>query len=209
MDIFSKLNKTTSLRIVLMICIPMFLFSCLDMEKDDTNDKVQKTTDMDIHSYARPAEAVIKHLSLDLNAVFGIKKLSGTATYDIEVKKGVDSIYLDTRNLDVHQVMVDGAKVEFTLGDNVELFGQALKIPVNHNSKKIIITYSTRPEADALQWLNPSQTAGKKHPYLFTQGQAILTRTWIPIQDSPGIRITYDAKITVPEELMAVMSASN
>ena len=115
-----------------MICIPMFLFSCLDMEKDDTNDKVQKTTDMDIHSYARPAEAVIKHLSLDLNAVFGIKKLSGTATYDIEVKKGVDSIYLDTRNLDVHQVMVDGAKVEFSLGENVDLFGQALKIGLNH-----------------------------------------------------------------------------
>ena len=82
-------------------------------------------------------------------------------------------------------------------------------IPVNKASKKLVIAYSTRPGAEALQWLNPSQTAGKVHPYLFTQGEAILTRTWIPIQDSPGIRMSYDARITVPKELMAVMSASN
>ncbi len=104
---------------------------------------------------------------------------------------------------------INGDEVKYTLGDELKWLGQALIIPVEFNSKKLMITYSTRPGAEALQWLNPSQTAEKKYPYLFTQGQPILTRTWIPIQDSPGIRLTYDAKITVPEELMAVMSASN
>src|SRR5690606_13401907 len=54
---------------------------------------------------------------------------------------------------------------------------------------------------------SPEQTAGKQHPYLYSQGEAILTRTWIPTQDSPGIRQTYTARIVVPEPLRAVMSA--
>ena len=63
------------------------------------------------------------------------------------------------------------------------------------------------PQAEALQWLSPEQTTGGAHPYLFSQGQAILTRTWIPTQDCPAIRQTYDARITVPAGLRAVMSA--
>ena len=66
-----------------------------------------------------------------------------------------------------------------------------------------------RDSARALQWLSPEQTADKTKPFLFTQGQAILTRTWIPVQDSPGIRFTYNAKVKVPNDLMALMSAEN
>ena len=183
--------------------------ACLETDNKKETIETMPSTDMDIHSYAKPHEAVVKHLTLDLKADFNLKTLAGTAAYDIEVQDGADSIHLDIRGLDVHQVDVNGVKTEFTIGPDVAWKGQSLDIPVNKESKKLLITYSTRPEAEALQWLVPSQTAGKQHPYLFTQGQAILTRTWIPIQDSPGIRMTYDAKITVPKELMAVMSASN
>ena len=195
-----------------MLVIPFMAFtytSCLDLDSNKASKETPMPNEVDTHSYARPDEAVVKHLSLDLLADFNMKTLSGTAAYDIQVSEGADSIYLDARNLDIHQVTVDSEKKDFTLGMDVEWLGQKLAIPVTPSSKKLIITYSTMPEAEALQWLTPSQTAGKKHPYLFTQGQAILTRTWIPIQDSPGIRMTYDARITVPKELMAVMSASN
>ena len=75
--------------------------------------------------------------------------------------------------------------------------------------REIRIDYRTSPTADALQWLTPEQTAGGRHPYLYSQGQAILTRTWIPTQDSPGIRQTYSSRIVVPRELRAVMSAEH
>jgi aminopeptidase N len=194
----------------LLLSLTMAVWGC---KRDDKTSMVKTgepdKTSMDTHSYARPAEAVINHLSLDVTADFGSKKIAGTATYDITVHEGADSIFLDSRDLDILKVSVDGVETPFTLGASKEWLGQPLGIPVSATSKKVMITYSTRPGAEALQWLEPSQTAGKKNPYLFTQGQAILTRTWIPIQDSPGIRLTYDAKVTVPKELMAVMSASN
>jgi aminopeptidase N len=195
--------------IILVITFSLTLPSCKNDQKKSTFKTTEATTPMDLHSYAKPASAVIKHLSLDLFVDFSSKKISGTASYDIEVKVGADSIFLDARDLDIQKVTVDGTETPFKLGTNIEWLGQPLSVPVNVNSKKLVITYATRPGAEAVQWLEPSQTAGKKYPYLFTQGQAILTRTWIPIQDSPGIRLTYDARISVPEELMAVMSASN
>jgi len=190
-------------------CIAIVFVACKENKSSDlTTDSTDKTM-VDHHSYSNPGEAVIKHLFLALTADFEKKTLSGTADYTIEVSKGADSIIFDTRNLNIQSITVDGKDSPFTLGSKDELLGQALSVPVNQNSKQIVIRYSTGPGADALQWLNPSQTAGKKLPYLFTQGEAILTRTWIPIQDSPGIKLTYDAMITVPKELMAVMSASN
>ncbi|WP_291728067.1 M1 family metallopeptidase [Bernardetia sp.] len=180
-------------------------------ELSATDSTVQMTTSnpTDIHTFAVPKEAKVKHLDLKLNVDFESKMLSGVATYDIEVQNNVDKIYLDTRSLTIENVEVDGQKANFELENEVEHLGQKLSIPVTPQSEKITITYKTSSEAEALQWLSKEQTAGKKSPFLFTQSQAILARTWVPTQDSPGIRFTYTAEVTVPKDLMAVMSAEN
>jgi len=59
----------------------------------------------------------------------------------------------------------------------------------------------------AVQWLPPSQTAGGKHPYMFTQCQAIHARALLPCQDSPGVKAPYTASLTVPDGLVGLMSA--
>ena len=71
------------------------------------------------------------------------------------------------------------------------------------------IYYETSPDAAAVQWLSPQQTSGGVSPFMFTQSEAILARTWIPCQDTPSVRFTYSASVRVPANLMAVMSASN
>ncbi|HYR06508.1 MAG TPA: M1 family metallopeptidase [Longimicrobium sp.] len=162
----------------------------------------------DIHSFARPEEARVTHVGLDLRADFASKTLEGTATLDVQAAPGVDEIVLDTRGLDIQRVTdAAGQELPWEFGAADSVLGRPLTVGVPRGARKIVIRYRTSPDAGALQWLTPEQTAGKRHPFLFSQGQAILTRTWIPTQDSPGIRQSYDARITVPAELTAVMSA--
>ncbi|HUR81603.1 MAG TPA: M1 family metallopeptidase [Thermoanaerobaculia bacterium] len=164
----------------------------------------------DIHSFARPDEAIVRHLALDLNVDFDEHILSGTATLTIDLAPDARELVLDTHGLRIERVTLDdGSETPFTLGDSQPYLGAPLTITVKPDTKKVTVQYASSPDAAAVQWLSPEQTAGGKHPFLFTQSQAILARTWVPCQDSPGIRMTYDATVRVPKELMAIMSAEN
>jgi aminopeptidase N len=162
----------------------------------------------DVHSYARPDEARVTHVALDLDADFEAKVLSGTATLTFAAAPGANDLVLDTRGLTVERVTdAGGGTLAFVLGPADPVLGQPLSVVLPEEGDRIVVHYRTSPEAAAIQWLTPAQTSGGRLPFLFTQGQAILTRTWIPTQDSPGIRQTYEATVTVPAELTAVMSA--
>jgi leukotriene-A4 hydrolase len=162
----------------------------------------------DIHSFARPEVARVTNVSLDLRADFATKTLEGTAALDVQAAPGADEIVLDTRGLDIQRVTdAAGQELPWEFGAADSVLGRPLTVGLPPGARRIVIRYRTSPDAGALQWLTPEQTAGKRHPFLFSQGQAILTRTWIPTQDSPGIRQSYDARITVPAALTAVMSA--
>ncbi|HEX7739435.1 MAG TPA: aminopeptidase, partial [Marmoricola sp.] len=163
----------------------------------------------DPHSHARPNEVAVRHVSLDLDVDFGNRQLSGSATLDVE-RRAPDAaqLRLDTWRLDISGVTdEDGTALTFTLGAHDPVLGSALTVDLG-DADRIVVHYSTSPEAKALQWLEPAQTASGK-PFLFTQSQPILARTWIPCQDSPGVRVTYDATIKVPSDLIALMSAEN
>ncbi|AXG70639.1 aminopeptidase N [Kordia sp. SMS9] len=187
--------------VLLILCV----VSCSTNEKET---KQMKSYANDTHSYAKPNEAVAKHLLLDIDVDFEKKIITGTATYTIE-STNASEIVFDAKNLKIHKTFVDEKEVAFTLGANDLILGQSLTIPITSSSKSVSISYETTDKTEALQFLNPQQTADKKHPFLLTQGQAILTRTWIPIQDSPQVRLTYLAKVKVPKALMAIMSAEN
>ncbi|HTU98978.1 MAG TPA: M1 family metallopeptidase, partial [Luteitalea sp.] len=161
-----------------------------------------------IHSFARPDEARVTHVAIDLQADFGARVLRGSATLTIARRPEAREVILDTRGLTISRVLDErNQPLTFRLDPEVPLLGQPLVITLPSSGDRIVVVYETRPDAAALQWLAPTQTAGKTHPYLYSQGQAILTRTWLPTQDSPGIRQTYTARLSVPRPLTAVMAA--
>ena len=164
----------------------------------------------DIHSHARPEEARVTNVSLDLTPDFATKKIAGIARLTIQRAQNADSVILDTRELTIRSVKdAKGTPLGFVLGAGKDFMGSPLSIALPTVGDTIVIDYETSPEAPAVQWLSPAQTAGGRMPFLFTQGQAILTRTWVPTQDGPGIRQTYDAAVHVPAGMRAVMSADH
>ena len=166
----------------------------------------------DVHSYANPEEVRVQHVDLDLDVRFDRKILEGSATLTVERRDPAAALTLDTRGLDVAAVETalgetwSPAPYELLAADSI--LGAPLTVTLPPGATRVRVAYATRPGASGLQWLEPPQTAGKAHPFLFSQSQAIHARSWIPIQDTPQVRLTYTATIRTPRELVAVMSAA-
>jgi leukotriene-A4 hydrolase len=203
--------------ICIVISLSFIAMACQDtstnnLRTSQSNTGSAKAEDRrDLHSYSNPEQVRVSHVDLDLEVIFNRKVLKGTTTLTLE-RKGDYPLKLDTRDLKIikAEASEDGSNftpVQFTLGESDNILGAPLTIQLPAQATKVRIEYETSPNASGVQWLEPAQTAGKKHPYVFTQSQAIHSRSWIPLQDSPGVRVTYTARIRTPKELRAVMSA--
>lgn len=193
----------------LAILAAVALVGCQSNEPQSTDS--EETTMKyanDIHSFSKPNEAAVKHLDIFLDVNFDTKIITGVADWTIESAEGATEIVFDTYHLGIESVSTDdGGQVDFAMSDEDEILGSALTVPITAETKHVVINYETSSDAKALQWLDPEQTSSKTAPFLLTQSQAILARTWLPCQDGPGIRFTYNAEVKVPENLMPVMSA--
>ena len=163
------------------------------------------------HSYAQLDEAVMTHVDLDLAVDFDERSLRGTAAIDFDNPGRAERLVLDTWALRVHKVVLGdlGAEVAWAVGDSLPIVGRPLVIEVPPHARRVTVHYETGTDARALQWLEPAQTSGGRLPFLYTQSQPILARSWVPCQDTPAIRFTYRARIQTDPLLIALMSARN
>ncbi|GAP76065.1 Cold-active aminopeptidase [Pseudoalteromonas sp. SW0106-04] len=169
----------------------------------------------DEHTYANLDEVVSTHLFLDLDVDFADKQLEGFVEHSLEWKdKSARTLVLDTRDLEIDRVIYEDNqgkwhKADFTLAQRNDVKGAKLTIRFAKQAPKVRIYYNSLPQASGLQWLTPEQTASKTQPFMYSQSQAIHARSWIPVQDTPAMRVTYSARIETPENVRAVMSADN
>jgi len=169
------------------------------------------------NSFANVDAVRVKHLQWNAVVDMSGKRIAADAVlHCVAAQPSVRTLVLDTSFLAIHKVVDDATDTELatTLQPRHDKFGSALHVSLPANAltsvgdvTKVRISYATTPECTALQWLTPSQTVGKTHPYMFSQCQAIHARSLVPIQDTPAVKLTYSATVTVPKPLTALMSA--
>ena len=191
------------------LCAVVLVFShCTAPDKKEDKTNIQKRIAMnklvkDHHSYSAPNESRVKHLSWNAEVDFETRIITATATFDLTNADDAKQVIFDVKDLADYKITVDGKESVFELGEDNPLLGRSLTIPISAETKQVNVSYKTSPDAGALLWVD-----GEK-PFLFSQSQAILARTWIPCMDSPGVRYTYDATVKVRKDLLALMSAEN
>ncbi|XP_077565883.1 leukotriene A-4 hydrolase [Stigmatopora nigra] len=167
----------------------------------------------DPSSFASTAKCATRHLNLNLYVDFDARVIRGKVALTLEVLEDrFSSLTLDTRDLKIVSVSANGQAARFDMGAKHAFKGTPLEVTLPFDlsrGQKVIVevSYETSPGATALKWLTPEQTAGKRHPYLFSQCQAHHCRSMLPCQDTPAIKNTYDAQVSVPKDLVAAMSA--
>ncbi len=167
---------------------------------------------IDAFTHANYNDVRVTNVDLDLDVLFDEKVLDGTAEIDFErLNADAVTLVLDANDLTIASVdaLVNGdwAPTDYTMGPDDASVGSRFEIKLPDGADKVRVAYRTSPEAEGLQWLSPAQTAGKTHPFLFSQNQPFFARTMAPLQDTPAVRMTYSATLRTPPELLALMSA--
>ena len=182
-----------------------------------TENKTANVIDVSVvadpNSFAQPELVRIEHVNLDLKVDMAARVLAGSAEYRLQwLDDKASELVLDTRGIDIGSVQgLDGKKwlpLKYALDAEHPIYGSALRIRMPKPLTQVRIDYRTRPDASGLQWLTPEMTESKQ-PFMFSQSQAIHARSWVPLQDTPGVRFTYDARVRTDKSLMALMSADN
>ena len=170
---------------------------------------IRGATVADPHSYSQPSRVALRHLDLDLRVDFAERVIEGRATWSLDRKDPQASLVMDIRGLDLLSIRTapQGQTLSHRISPNDPIFGSRLEVDLPEGVHCIVIHYRTAPSASGLQWVGPEGTAGGNQPFLYSQSQAIHARSWVPCQDTPGVRFTYKAKVHVAPVLRVVMSA--
>jgi len=206
------MNRLKRLLFIASLGTTLYFTGCNTRNTNEQNAIINSMWQQpDTHSYANLSEIRTKHLHLDLDVNFENRTLYGVARHQMDTHHAQRAIF-DVKHLDIQRITTGKNKevsVDYQLGKMNELLGRPLIVSIDSSVEYINIYYKTTDKTEALDWLSAEITQGKQHPMVYSQGQTLLTRTWIPIQDSPSNRLTYSATVKTPDDLIALMSATN
>lgn len=195
-------------RLALSLLVLLFLFAAKPRAVRHP-ERLPQHPPVDAFTFSNASEVTTRHLALDLEVDFESRRLSGTATLTLENLTGTRQLVLDAYGLEIRAVTLDGSTPTLWSLGQAKDHGQPLTIAIQPSTRTVTIDYVTMQDAPALHWNSAAQSYGRKEPYLYSLNEPIQARSWIPIQDTPSMRMTWEATLRVPPHLLGLMSAEN
>ncbi|OQO05579.1 hypothetical protein B0A48_09349 [Cryoendolithus antarcticus] len=182
----------------------------LNMPQESQSTLVFQTARRDPNTLSNYDAWRTTYTTANFNIDFDQKRLWGIVILNLKKLAGHDQVVLDTSHLSVSSVRVDDADAEWDLATKrTEPYGSALTITLpgvtasKANEITVVVEVATTKDCTALQWMTPAQTSNKKHPYMFSQCQAIHARSLLPCQDTPDVKSTYTFNLRSPLPVLA------
>lgn len=199
-----------SIRVTIRNVDPSFLSVHVHFRRFSLAPNKRIMAPRDPNTLANYADWGMRHTTVNFKVNFEKKRLEGSVTLELEslTDKKSHEIILDTNHLSISSVKLDSAKSDWAVKDRVEPYGAPLYVSVPDGVSqggivKLDIALETTEQCVGLQWMTPAQTGNKKHPYVYSQCQAILARSIFPCQDTPDVKSTFTFNITSPLPVVA------
>ncbi|MCC7292037.1 MAG: HEAT repeat domain-containing protein [Phycisphaerales bacterium] len=145
----------------------------------------------------------LTHLKLELKVDLEKRHLDGIATVDLRATRQSDAIELNAVDLNITQVTFargSGSAIEA----KYDATGKQLKIPLDGlptkpgDTAQVRVSYSVSDPKEGLHFFAPCEGDPGIPLQVWSQGQSIDNRRWIPCFDDPGEMQTSELIVTVP-----------
>jgi len=183
--------RFSKLLFALSIILPTLLFAQADQV--ETRSYYQ---DKDL--VPREHVADFQELSLKISFRPEEKKVMGEVTHNFKVlRKDLDSLRLDAIRMDFSSVTLDGKAVNYTSNDKyLDIhFEDPLKWKTSHELK---IKYEANPLV-GMYFIGWDDSTGNSRKQIWTQGQGINNRHWIPMYDEKNDKVISETIIEFDE----------
>ncbi len=176
---------------------------------------------LDSSTRSNHEQVQIQHYDFQFNVDVEKKLFTAAVEFDfVKLDPKATNIILDAKGLkilSVEQLDTSGSTRALNFTDarkihsgakDPDFLGEGLVISSSSKTGRIRIRYTVQPQASAFQWASGSMTQSGR-PIFYTQNEPSHGRSWLPIQDTPAVRVTYSAKVKTSADFLALMSCQN
>lgn len=153
--------------------------------------------------YARNLPFLIQHLKLTLKVLPKKRFIEGHVLLTLTASaRSITRVTLDAAELNIRSVSVGGQKLKWLLeGNKLHITLRTPLLP--KTQRNVRIDYSASPRS-GLHFILPGKAYPNKPVTVYSQGESIYNRFWVPTFDSTNMRYTSETIITVPKPLMVI-----